>query len=434
MPRVRDGDNAGDGRSTSREASRFHLRVRPGVGGRSACRRVIEDGAAAPGRWAWQMIPARIRCTPLHFGERMVVDAGSVRPDAPRLTVVGSGEGPRQRAGTLQDWAIDGTAATTVGSAAAAGFGVEIVKSFAVAEPAGRWWLVLAFVVGVALIVTGLVQRAAARRAVRVGIVVTALDARRSLARAQQLAQQAEAYSRSACSVTLKTSVELPQDRSWDRAIVDGLADETLTATALAERLTPDAARVNLIPTMPLHVAFWFGARLGYTHARDVVVHSILQGDGAPAYFPAVSLRTTDSVGQPLLVDRLEAIDGGDLTAVALALDLQGRGDQFFDAVTAACRQHGFGTLLRVRSRTDRLPENRDTFTAVVEQTRRAWLDAPLTEGARTGRHAIFLSGPVAVSVALGARLAGPDHGRWTAFTFDPVTSSYEAFPPPTST
>lgn len=62
-----------------------------------------------------------------------------------------------------------------------------------------------------------------------------------------------------------------------------------------------------------------------------------------------------------------------------------------------------------------------------MEQICRAWREAPLTAGARTGGHAIFLSGPVAV--ALGARLAAPEHGRWTAFTFDAASDSYEPFP-----
>ncbi|MFJ8917800.1 SAVED domain-containing protein [Amycolatopsis sp. NPDC102389] len=312
---------------------------------------------------------------------------------------------------------------------AAGGFGVETAKSFMADEPAGRLWFVLAFVSGIALVALGLWLRGRASRQVRVGIVVTASDARRGIARAHQLEQQAEKYSQSTCTITLKTSIELSGDGVWDRQLVDALADETLSATMMAERITPDAFRINLIPTMPLHVAFWFGARLGYTHAREVVVHAIRQADGAPAYFAATSLRAIDSSVEPLDVDRLEAIDDGDPNKVALALDLQGRGDQFFDQVMASCHQHGFGYLLRLRSATSRLVENNTTFTGVVEQTCRAWREAPLTAGARTGHHAIFLSGPAAIAVALGAQLAPPEHGQWTAFTFDATSNSYEPFP-----
>ncbi len=285
-----------------------------------------------------------------------------------------------------------------------------------------------------ALVALGFWLRGQARRRLRVGIVVTATDARRGLARAQQLDQQAEMFSRDTCTVTLKTAAELSGDGVRDRDLVDRLADETLLATMMAERLTPDAARINLIPTMPLHVAVWFGARLGYTHAREVSVHAIRQADGAPPYFPATSLRAVESSAEPLVVERLEAVDGGDPSKVALALDLQGRGDQFFDQVVAACRQHGIGYLLRLRSGSPRLVENTETFTGVVEQTCRAWREAPLPAAARTGRHAIFLSGPVAISVALGARLAAPEHGRWTAFTFDAPTNTYEPFPVPATT
>jgi hypothetical protein len=214
---------------------------------------------------------------------------------------------------------------------------------------------------------------------------------------------------------------------------VDLLADETLVATMMAERLTPDAARINLIPTMPLNAAFWFGARLGHTHAREVAVHAIRQADGSPPYFPATSLRAVESTVKPLVAERLKAVDGGDVSKVAIALDLQGFGDQFTDQVMAACRQHGIGYVLRLHSSTSRLAEDGETFSGVVEQTCHAWRTAALPAAARTGHHAIFLSGPVAIAVALGARLAAPERNKWTAFTFDTSTSSYEPFPPPSA-
>ncbi len=362
----------------------------------------------------------------------MVVVTGSGRPVSPRLTVVGSGG---TSGGSTGRWTAvtDGTAQLTVGGMAAGGFGVEAAKSFLAGEPAGRWWFVLAFAAGLAMVALGLWSRNRARRRVRVGIVVTASDGRRGQARARQLGQQAEKFSQSTCTITLKVGLELAGDGAWDRELVDALADETLSATTMAERLTPDAVRLNLIPTMPLHVAFWFGSRLGHTHAREVLVHAIRQADGEPAYFPATSLRAIESRVEPLDVDRLEALDGGDPDKVALAMDLQGRGDQFFDQVMVSCRRHGFGYLLRLRTSSSRLTEDTATFTGAVEQTCRAWREAPLPSGARTGGHAIFLSGPVAIAVALGARLASPEHGRWTAFTFDATSNSYEPFPFPAS-
>lgn len=360
----------------------------------------------------------------------MIVVANQQQPDKPRLTVVGSAK-PAKTDG----WQalIDGTAETTIGGIIAGGFGVETVKSFVTGETVGRWWFTGGLAMGIALVGLGLWLRTRARRRVRVGIVVTATDDRRGRERAQQLEQQAETFSRSTCTLTLKTSINLPADRQWDRQLVEALADETLSAITIAERLTPDATRINLVPTMPLHVAFWFGARLGHTHAREVAVHAIRQASGHPPYFPATCLRAMDNATEPLTIDRPETVDGGDPTVVALALDLQGRGDLFFDHVRAACQQHNVGVLLGLRgkSQSPRLPENQDTFTAVVEQTCRAWQDATLSADARTGRHMIFLSGPVAIAVALGARLAAPNHGAWTAFTFDGTTNTYEPFPTP---
>jgi hypothetical protein len=348
---------------------------------------------------------------------------------SPRLTVVGSGNAARGGEGI---WAtlLDGTAATTVGGIVAGGFGIEALKSLMTGEGAGRWWFFLGCAAGFGLVVLGFWLRGQARRQVRVGIVVSAMDARRGLARARQLDQQAETFSRDTCSVTLKTDAEMSGDGARDRDLIDRLADETLVAIMMAERLTPDASRINLIPTMPLNAAFWFGARLGYTHAREVTVHAIRQADGSPPYFPATSLRAVESTAEPLILERLEAVDGGDRTKVALALDLQGFGDQFSDQVIAACRQHDIGYVLRLRTATARLIENGGTFTGVVEQTCRAWRAAALPAEARTGDHAIFLSGPVAIAVALGARLASPERNKWTAFTFDSATSTYEPFPP----
>jgi hypothetical protein len=350
------------------------------------------------------------------------------RLEEPRLTVVGSGHGTGD-AGSIWAAMLDGSAASAVGGAIAGGFGIEALKTVMTGEAAGRWWFFLGCASGLALILLGFWLRGRAPRRLRVGIVVTAVDARRGLVRARQLDQQAEAFSRNTCALTLKTEATLSGDVVRNRVLVDRLADETLAAAMMAERLTPDAARINLIPTMPLNVAFWFGARLGHTHAREVAVHAIRQADGSPPYFPATVLRAVTPKVEPLVTDRLEAVDGGDPSNVALALDLQGFGDQFFDQVMAACRKHNIGFVLRLHRPATRLAEDRETFTGIVEQTCRTWREAPLPAQARTGDHAVFLTGPVAISVALGARLAAPDKDKWTAFTFDDATNQYEPFP-----
>ncbi|MBO4161466.1 SAVED domain-containing protein [Micromonospora antibiotica] len=371
------------------------------------------------------------------------------RWEGPGLTVFGSatGGGRAGRAGGRSGgdrggWAgglraalSDGTAAVAVGGALAGGLGVEAAKSVVVGESAGRWWFVVGSLAGTALLVAGFGLRERAQRQVRVqvGIVATARDAGRGLARARQYEQQAEEFSRSTCAVTVATAVTLSGDPAVDKNRVEGLADETFNALMLAQRLTPEATRVNLIPTMPLHLAFWFGARLGHTHSREVRVHAVRQADGSPPYFAATALRATESATTPLTAS-VEAIAGGDPSRAALALDLQGFGRQFTDPVRETCRQHAIGHLLILRSAGSVLAEDAVTYTGVVEQARREWLAAALPSAARTGRYAVFLSGSVAISLALGARLAASDPGRWTVFSFDRDTHSYQPFPLPEPT
>lgn len=353
---------------------------------------------------------------------------GVKHPAAPRMTVVGAGAGSQDSASWRQA-VSDGTAVVALGGMVASGFLIEAGKSVMTGESAGRWWFVLGCVLGLVIIRLGWWQRQRSARGLQIGVVVTATDTRRDGASGSRHDKQAEDYSLATCSLTLKTSVELADAGHHAKALIEDLADETLTAITIAERLSPGAARINLIPTMPLHIAFYFGARMRQTHAREIVVHA-LRLDGNPAYFPATSLRVTESTVRPLIVDRLKVL-GGDPTRTALALDLQGRGDQFFDPVIASCEEQGIGYLLRVRSTGPLLAPDRRTFTGAVEQICHAWGTVHLPAAARTGRHVVFLSGPVAISLALGARLAGADQGRWTAFSFNSAGGTYEPFPPP---
>ncbi|MFC3961908.1 hypothetical protein [Nocardia jiangsuensis] len=50
---------------------------------------------------------------------------------------------------------------------------------------------------------------------------------------------------------------------------------------------------------MRLQMAFWFGARLGYTHPREVAVYALRQGTGSPSFFHATSLRAVRSRNSP---------------------------------------------------------------------------------------------------------------------------------------
>ncbi|WP_280403776.1 SAVED domain-containing protein [Nocardia brasiliensis] len=341
----------------------------------------------------------------------------------PRLEVIGSAT-PQVSRGRRA--IADGTVAHTLGVIGVTGFGIEVAKSFAANESAGRTWLIAGLLAGLVLLCVAWWQQRRARRKTQVAIVVTAPDSRRGgIARAAQLTQQAETFAQTCCNMTLKAEIPTSDGERANSALITQLADETLTALSLAMRLTPDATRFNLIPTMPLHAAFCFGSRLGHTHAREIRVHQIRQGNGEHPYFEATTLRARSTRRRPLEVRPLIMLPQGESTTAALALDLQRRGDGFIDAVKASCAEHNIGTLLVLQSATPTLKENFDTFTAVVAQTVEEWRCAALTPTARAGRHTIYLSGPVSVSLALGAMFTA-EGLRWQAMTFDPDTNRYE--------
>lgn len=344
----------------------------------------------------------------------------------PQLTVVGTSQPPPSYG--LQALR-DGTLASTCGGVIAGGFGVETTKSFITDDHSGQWAFLTGTLLGLALIALGAVLRTRNRRRTRIAIITTAPDAALGIPRADQLDQQAERHAQQTCAVTLKTAIPTAPGQRPTRPLIDALADETLAAIAMAERLTPDATQFHLIPTMPLHAGFWFGARLGHNHSRDIRIHQILTSTGEHTHFDATSLRSTDTKRTPLIIDTPLDIPGGDPTRAALALDLQGRGAAFFDNVTTVCRDNNIATLLPIRSPTDKLAQNAQTFDAAVTQICRAWQQTPLTPAARTGQHTIFLSGPLAIALALGARLAAADHGRWRAYSFNRTTATYEELP-----
>ncbi|MFI7524010.1 SAVED domain-containing protein [Nocardia salmonicida] len=322
----------------------------------------------------------------------------------------------------------DGTVVITAGSMITGGFLVESAKSIMAGETAGRTWFYIAFAVGVLLVVVGFVWRWSTQRRTQVGIVVVAADTP-SLARMRE--QQAEDFSTNEYVLTLKAAIDLPVDTARRVELMTQLVEETQHAIATADRLTPHAARVNVIATMRLHIAFWFGARIGHTHSRETAIFSLRQGNGTPAFFHATSLRTEQRRARSRLdVAVLETIAGGDSTRVALALDLQNFGDSFRDRVLDDCRARGFGALLMLRNPNETLPENKAVFTDVVDQVCRVWRETQLPAGARSGQHAIYLSGPVSIALALGARLAAADQGRWTPLSYNTVTGTYESFPP----
>ncbi|WP_019632763.1 SAVED domain-containing protein [Actinomadura atramentaria] len=337
---------------------------------------------------------------------------------------VAGGAGTAAGAG-FRRWLREGGPLRTVGTLFAGAGAVETFKGFAIGNAAGRWWFVAVLVGGLAAVGVALLQQRSARK-VRVGVVVTGVDPRRKEGIAEDLTERALTYARSTCAVTFQVRWRLPEGDVWDFSAVDGLAEATVEAMTTAERLTRGSARISLFPTIPLHAAFHYGARIARAHAAPTTLYAPRHGG---TYFPAIPPRADRAAARPLRAAPPATIPGGDPARAAVALDLQGRGEDFAAHVRAACADLGIGTLLLLASPDEFLVEDQATFSGVVEQAAAAWRDTPLPDGARAARHAVFLSGPVPIAVALGARLATAQRGLWTALTWDEKSSTYESLP-----
>ncbi|MDI2029509.1 SAVED domain-containing protein [Saccharopolyspora sp. TS4A08] len=347
-----------------------------------------------------------------------------------RFEVVGSAGPPKSQG--LQAVA-DGTLLITIGSLVAGGFLNELIKSLATRDSKGWWGFLLALLVGLLLVGIGLMQRHHTRRRTQVGVVPTIVDKSRNRVRAE-VRQEPELHSSNNFALTLRVSAELTGDNERDYQILQEVVAETRRAASLATELNSDTSKIHLIPTMPLPLGFFFGAHMNHSDPREFTVHSIRRSDGSPTYFPATTLRERRSRRDTLIVEDLQSFDEGDPAIAALAVDLQAQGDQFTHPVRQTCHDLGVGHLLHLKRTESTLPENMDTFSDTVEQIVKTWKQTQLPSEARRGRHVIFINGPVSISIALGARLAATDHGRWTAFGYDRDSATYRPFPhwPPT--
>ncbi|TDC84520.1 hypothetical protein [Actinomadura sp. 7K507] len=96
--------------------------------------------------------------------------------NAPTMTVVGGSSAPRSATRRV---VTEGAAWRGLGGILAGGFDIETAKSVMTDAPAGRWWLLLGRVAGLAFMGVGARLRLHASTKTRIGIVVTAaaLDA-----------------------------------------------------------------------------------------------------------------------------------------------------------------------------------------------------------------------------------------------------------------
>jgi hypothetical protein len=212
---------------------------------------------------------------------------------------------------------------------------------------------------------------------------------------------------------------------------VDQVARQVVQALNLAERIAQDVPGVALAPMMRLHMAFRLGARLGHTFPRELVLMDKRQDRGLEGFFPAVRLRADDPVAGQLDVSYTTIDDAGQDRA-ALALDLQGFGQDFLAPVRVACQRYGYRHLLVIRTRGVRLDSRVNfAYQSVVDEICHVWRDnEELPASARNGARGIFLSGPPSIAVALGARLAY-QHDLWTPYRYVRREGEYRPLPPP---
>lgn len=310
-----------------------------------------------------------------------------------------------------------------VGTAAAAAFGPEFVKS--VIPAAGQqWWFLALFVMSVAVILGSIWLRKKARDLDSVGIVVSAVDpAGRERGRA--IYESARRYAQQTFSTSVAPFVaDLPADRAEAAERVDGLGDRVNELIGFTEQLAPSATRINLVLAMRNAAAFRFGMRLGRTHRRQIVVH---HGDGS-GYFPAARLADFGASSLAGLSASTVRIDGGDETRACLLLNLSGRGDATLRRARESCSGLGIGWLVDVRYDRPRIPSTQAAFEAVISYALKAWAENRPRRLA--GASIIMIDSVAIVAVVLGVQFAVHPDGPWIPYEYDDGSGTYHPFAP----
>lgn len=294
-------------------------------------------------------------------------------------------------------------------------------------------WLV---VLGGVVLSIGATRWHISRRRVRIGVVVAALDPD-GPPDGPDLTERAVEHNRRTCEMTFTVATDLAGDADTDRSIVERLFAWTGWAIQRANRFNPDAASVNLMPVMRLHLAFWFGAKLGRSPSRPIRLPARAANGRGERYFVAAELSRPGPTargpeprsGEPLVVST-ESLQDGDPAKVALAVTIRNRGEQFDEPVRAECRRREISLIVWLRNTSDWLPPDTKTFTAALDQVERTWLSR-LPHQASSGTFTVFLDTTVELAVAIGARLAGTAPDRWTACTRSRSGDGlWEQFPP----
>lgn len=310
-----------------------------------------------------------------------------------------------------------------VGTAGAAAFGPEFIKSV-LPQTGQKWWFLGLSILAIVLTAMGLWQRRKAVELDTVGIVVAALDPGDE-SRGQALYANARRYAQSEFVAPVAPFMErLSADRATAAAQIDSLGNRVNELIGFAEELAPSASRLHLVLVMRNAAAFRLGMKLGKQHRKPIVVHHS-DAHNAFAASRLIDFEDPTLIG---LTSSSVAIDGGSTDRACLLLNLQGRGDETLDRAKHKCAELDVGRIVEVRFNRDRLPSNQTTFEGLVQYTLSAWRSHRPSPA--VGGSIIMVDGPAVIALVLGAQFAAHPDGPWTPYEFDRTTASYSAFAP----
>lgn len=341
------------------------------------------------------------------------------------------GERPASRADHIRAQWHDGRLLVGLGV-----FGLGVALPEAIRWLAGVDGRILAFpvlvAVGAGAVLWGLYKRRAVSRYAQAAIAVAAFDQAGPIGGEEQF-ERAVAHGRRTHELTFAVSADLSGGAA-DVPVVEELARCAQRAIGLAERFMPGSQQLDLIPTMRLHVGFWFGAHFRRSQATPIVLWQPTKNGDGYAYYPTVMLSLPAPLGgvagrvDPPFVPSVEPLTDRAPARVGLAVSVRRRDAASEERIRAKCRDIEVDQLLWLRSMSNNgLSPDTETFTAALDQVEREWVDRlPATATS----YVAFLDTTVTLAIGIGARLADTGPVDWVAYTKDRTGAGLVRFPP----
>lgn len=307
-----------------------------------------------------------------------------------------------------------------IGTASAAAFGPEFVKSL-VTGSTDAWWFLGLFGAAVGIILAALWWRQRLRDLDVATVVAAAIDPHLEAA-GLSLHNSAQAYAAGISPApVMPYLVPLPADRAAAATQADKLGDRVNEFISIAQAVAPSARRINLVLTARNAAAFRIGQRITKNHRKQIVIH---HGD-ANGFFPA--LRLVAHHGHSRRCEcRRHTIDGGAPDRGAVLVHVGAVDDGALDRAKSACADAGAGFLVEVHYPHNRLPADRGTFEGLVAEVVAGWAEHR-AEGTR-GPTPVMLRCPAVIALALGVELAAHPDAPWIPYEF--TDGRYVAFTP----